>query len=354
MADQSYKVEVVDNSPRILRNDGEAISVDYSSQAFCDFLTWASLQAEPQPHFGRLPRGFYFTDRTRLVEKCKELSVLLHACADPLYLPTSGRKRHGGVDFESLGRVVANYLSPSSPIPEVLPVNYGQLWVTDALLTILKNQLADEASEIRKLSAIPVTKSFVYLDVSDFSTYDPIEQTLIVNSINQLSSEAPRVAMVNVAEAFQDIEARLCIGDGYIYCFTNPMFATFFAGMLASKIEVAVARGEVPVEFHFRMGIHTGPVYHFWDPGRNDWNYVGDGINGGSRVLEAIGKGADDLVFMSSAVRGHILASRESEIPYREIRKSLINRGRRDDKHGNKWRVYEFNHSQFAEQLRLA
>ena len=257
--------------------------------------------------------------------------MLLHAIDEhtPPYFPAMGAGHFLGDSFKTIGRVVANY---SQSIPPL----YGQFWVAESLLRQLDFALTDQGSEIWKLCAIPVTKSFVYLDVSDFSTYSPIEQTLIVNSINQLSSKAPRIAMVNVAEAFEDIEARLCIGDGYIYCFTNPMFATFFAGMLASKIEVAVARREVPVEFHFRMGIHTGPVYHFWDPGRRDWNYVGDGINGGSRVLEAIGKGADDLVFMSSAVRGHILASRESEIPYREIRKSLINRGRRDDKHGNK------------------
>ena len=113
------------------------------------------------------------------------------------------------------------------------------------------------------------------------------------------------------------------------------------------------------------MGVHVGEVYCFWDLGRGqqrnsddektddektddeirgDWNYIGDGINGGNRVLSAIGKGTDDVLFISGAVRKKLMDS-----PFTNDKKDLIdnlhNRGRRKDKHGKPWRVYEVNHT---------
>jgi len=40
------------------------------------------------------------------------------------------------------------------------------------------------------------------------------------------------------------------------------------------------AKDLLHVDFHFRIGVHVGDVYSFYDPGRKDWNYIGDGING--------------------------------------------------------------------------
>jgi hypothetical protein len=94
-------------------------------------------------------------------------------------------------------------------------------------------------------------------------------------------------------------------------------------------------------EFHFRMGLHVGPVRWFWDPRYQRWNYVGQGINGGNRVLSAIGKETDDVVFVSGDVRAAIRAEQVgSTLP-----KFMHNRGRRADKHNRLWRVYELNHS---------
>ena len=92
-----------------------------------------------------------------------------------------------------------------------------------------------------------------------------------------------------------------------------------------------------------------GLVRTFWDPGRRDWNYIGDGINGGQRVLSAIGKDADDVVFVSGQVRQRVLggalgADAHTE-PGRSVITHLQNRGRRLDKHGYPWRVYQLNHS---------
>jgi class 3 adenylate cyclase len=145
----------------------------------------------------------------------------------------------------------------------------------------------------------------------------------------------------------------LCLGDGYIFVFRSPMHATYFAAHLAALMEMLVARGLIPVEIHFRMGVHVGPVYCFWDPGRNGWNYIGEGINGGQRVFSAIGRETDDILFISSQVRQALLASSEEEPTARLILANAQNKGRRLDKHGNAWRAYEVNHTNLmAEDVR--
>ena len=141
------------------------------------------------------------------------------------------------------------------------------------------------------------------------------------------------------------MEAMICIGDGYIYVFDNPSFACVFASCLAYLIEVLVARKSVPVGYHFRMSVHADPVYSFWDPGRGGWNYIGDGINGGQRVLGAIGKDVDDVLFISSQIKQSLTANYDGTEIYSLLLNGLQNKGRRADKHGNSWRVYEVNHT---------
>jgi class 3 adenylate cyclase len=140
----------------------------------------------------------------------------------------------------------------------------------------------------------------------------------------------------------------LCIGDGYIFVIPSAVTAINFAANLAHVIEVIVAKGWAPVDFHFRMGVHCGPVYCFWDVGRRDWNYAGAGINGGNRVLQAIGKETDDVLFVSDAVRSRVIAKSDQTTFFRNLIGNLHNRGRRADKHGKLWRVFEVNHTGVA------
>jgi class 3 adenylate cyclase len=142
--------------------------------------------------------------------------------------------------------------------------------------------------------------------------------------------------------------ASICIGDGYIFVFRSAIAATAFSAYLAQLIETLVAKQMVPVEFHFRMGVHFGPVFRFWDFGRKDWNFIGDGINGGQRVLSAVGKDTDDVVFVSSQVRQRIIVENRETGFDRATLAAMLNRGRRADKHGNPWRVYEVNHTALA------
>ncbi len=101
------------------------------------------------------------------------------------------------------------------------------------------------------------------------------------------------------------------------------------------------AKQWLPVEFHFRMGVHIGDVYCFWDTGRQGWNYIGDGINGGQRVLAAVGKDSDDVIYVSDHVRRQIIHQNNGTTLYRIVLASMSSKGRRPDKHGRLWRVFE-------------
>ncbi len=235
------------------------------------------------------------------------------------------------------------------------------MWVSKQLLDEMNNELPDDTSDIRRMSSWPVQRVFVYVDVSDFSKLRALEQAIVINSLTTLSNDE-NAWDDNAWDAglekwaFENIESRLCIGDGYIFVFTRAVKATLFAARLAVKIEQLCAEQEMQPQFHFRIGLHVGPVYHFWDTGRNGWNYVGDGINGGARVLQAIGKDYDDLIFLSDAVRQAIRSEpsqREigSSVPgmiARNLMRAMRPRGRHADKHGSRWRVYELTHDLVA------
>jgi hypothetical protein len=209
----------------------------------------------------------------------------------------------------------------------------------------MPRQAFDESSEIRRISTWTVTRTFVYLDISDFSRFPPGQQTLVINSLVWLVQNGNLWSSFAGSVSFKKYEAMICVGDGYIFVFKDPLEATYFASYLARLVELMVAKKRLPVAFHFRMGVHVGPVYTFWDPGRNDWNYIGAGINGGNRVLSAIDKTYDDILYISGDVREAILAAPNTFILFDSLLKCLHNRGRRADKHGNPWRVYELNHT---------
>lgn len=173
----------------------------------------------------------------------------------------------------------------------------------------------------------------------------PGHQVLVINSIVQIVNNEYYWGFPDSRETRDDLEAMICIGDGYIFVLRDPLKAAFFAAYLAHLIEVLQANGVLLVEFHFRMGAHVGKTYSFWDPGREKWNYIGEGINGGQRVLSAIGKDTDDVLFLSAQLRKKLSAQPDPESEILSALGDVHNRGRRVDKHGNPWRVYEVNHT---------
>jgi hypothetical protein len=340
----------------VLRQPGAIqIPADFNDQRFCDFLSAAS-NMNPQPNLGLEgqlpPHCHFFAEMDRLFEHCKRFGIMI--CTSRA-LP-DGREvlEHVGcIDFAGWGHPFR-----SLPVTVARRDDEGQrslsgvacasskTFLTGSLAHALQNELlsGDESSTIRRLSTWTIDRAFVYLDVSDFSKYPPGQEVLIINSVVSVVGHPNYWDIPPALTARDSVEAKLCIGDGYIFVFKNPMLATFFAAYLARLIEILVARKALPVDFHFRMGVHFGPVYSFWDPGRNDWNYIGEGINGGQRVLEAVGKDQDDVVFVSGRVYEWLTAEDHGQPPCHQIVKALRNRGRKEDKHHNPWRVYEVDH----------
>ena len=222
--------------------------------------------------------------------------------------------------------------------------------VSNDLLSKLNADLRDDTSMIRKLSAWPIKRTFVYLDISEFTKFKNMQQALVINAIIKLVDNKKNWLWdVNGA-----IEAKLCIGDGYIFVLRDSFEACMFASGLARLIEIQNAVHAFPAldGVHFRMSVHVDYVYCFWDSGRMGFNYIGPGINGGQRVLATI-KEMDDVIYISSQVKEELdaLVANQLTNPPRHwdvllsILGTLQNKGRHTDKHHDRWRVYQMNHN---------
>jgi hypothetical protein len=377
----TYKIEK-DSQGRLsairFSADDREIPIDPSNRDYCKFLTWAANQSAPvAATFERLEKdSVYYGQEQDVIAYCKANGIVLQ-CGDygghgkhelasamqeqAIQLPFIALE-HDPDKASDSANVAGRFLfyrlyksadgeyteSGDSLDGERLPV-----FVSHSLDMRLNALLADENSEIRSVSSWPVEKTFVYVDVSDFTQYPVGRQLLIINSLIQITTDDKfwRIATDAAQSVRADQEANLCIGDGYIFVFRKPWSAVYFAGHLAALIESMIALGLLP-EFHFRMSVNTGPVYRFWDkwgPGPADgrWNYVGRGITDGERVRTAIGKEKDDVVFLSADTRKRIMGA--SCPPYaREIPSYLENRGRQKDKHEVFRRLYELNHTDWV------
>lgn len=338
-----------------------------------EFLKWNSEQDQPLDTApGVLPAGHYwFAEASQLIEHCKIEGILLF----------NGNRRDEPGAFQSIARaefpgkgtlVRLQCAEPVFDMEKGMQVRLdwfagsavemgpgalfglgpakSNLWVRETVLPELNSALQDDTSDVRKASTLPISRTFVYLDVSDFSKFPAGQQALVVNSINRIVGHDQCWDWYPAVGARQSIESRICIGDGYIFVFRFAKQAATFGCVIAYLIETLRAIPStplMPVDFHFRIGIHTGQVFCFWDPGRNDWNYTGVGINGGQRVLAAAGKEKDDVVFLSDHVRTAILSESHGHDMDLTILGALHNKGRSADKHGGMWRLYEANHTDF-------
>jgi len=336
---------------------GERWIYPTDASAWDDVDKWAADLDPPLCLADALPQCVYlFLDRGTLVDFCKRFGIMLHATGDELTRGVSVSL--GNRPWISLMRAVA--ILPEDETPRNtsgITSDLSPLCVPESLFKTLSDAFkrSDDKDPVWCISSKPVNRAFVYLDVSAFSKYAPGQEALIINTLVRLVNE-PRYWNSSVVGAvLQTKEAALCIGDGYIYAFTDALDAAVFAGWLAELIQQLVAwrrrLGPVglPVAFHFRMGVHYGPVYRFWDPGRENWNYIGEGINGGNRVLSVIDKKYDDIVFISDEVVEEFIARGSLSGLHASVRNCLENRGREEDKHGKPWRVYLLNHTKLCE-----
>lgn len=329
---------------RIIKADGAQIHPDADDSEYCRFLTWQSSQPDVGSCIGfeTLRKGIYFAQPGELHDHLKCNAIMLYADDKG----GVGITTAGAFPFESELKFYQLHHCVVQKGPEgqgdSVRSQPSSLYVGSNLLQRLADDLTDEDSTTRKLSSLPVNKTFVYVDISDFSKHSAAHQALIINALVKITTDASYWFNSPYGNrSHNELEASLCIGDGYIFVSRRSTSGVLFAAYLARLIESLVARKHVP-EFHFRIGVHTGEVYRFWDWGRGgveadgtthgDWNYIGDGINIGQRIISAIGSGMDDVVFASAETRQALEG--DAEHPAAEMLPHLHNRGRRADKHG--------------------
>lgn len=323
---------------------------------------WADSQSPPLDLKGDFPSmAVVFFDKRTFADYCRLNGVMLFATEAGLtgIDPVS----YGGQEWVAPRVAVAVRPEDEGPKnPAGITSDFSLLWVPRSLFETMSSIVKDgnEDDDIYRVSSRSVKRAFVYLDISGFSKYPPGQEALIINTLVRLTSDVGAWMDSGGAshQALESVEAQLCIGDGYIYVFPDALKATLFASWMAELIQQLVAHREqnesdrrrLPVSFHFRIGIHYGPVYRFWDPGRKSWNYIGDGINGGNRVLSVIDKKYDDVVFISDAVANEFIARAPHDGIYKRVRNCLESRGRQEDKHGKGWRVFLLNHTKLCEE----
>jgi hypothetical protein len=198
---------------------------------FRDVQTWAATLNPPLDLNGEFPPGaVVFFDRDTLADYCRRYGTMLYTTAVGFM---RGEDRNcGNRDWVSLMRAVAIRPEDEGPQnPAGIRSDCTLLWVPTTLFETLSDVFAhgNEQDPLWCVSSHPVKRAFVYLDVSGFSKYPPGQEALVVNSLVWLTSDLGFWSYEPAAEALRDLEAQLCIGDGYIYVFRIPLMATFFA-----------------------------------------------------------------------------------------------------------------------------
>jgi hypothetical protein len=191
--------------------DDRQLPIDPDDREYCKFLTWAATQSPPiAATFERLEKGsVYLGQEADVVAYCKEHGVVLlcgvytgggkHQLASPTSVEhsvpvsvnhdplktTNSAGAPGRFLFYRLYKAADGQYTESGGAADCERL---QVFVSHSLDVRLNALLADENSEIRALSTWPVEKTFVYVDVSDFSTHPVGRQQLIINSLIQITT----------------------------------------------------------------------------------------------------------------------------------------------------------------------
>ena len=126
-------------------------------------------------------------DADSLIHYCKQLGSMLYA-------PNGS---FPGGEYLTLARNKFHYLkrmqAQSDGNAGIGPSYHFPFLVSESVLEELNGHMKEDRSDARRISSWPIERTFVYLDVSDFSKEPPGREALIVNSI---------VGVVNAASIF--------------------------------------------------------------------------------------------------------------------------------------------------------
>lgn len=331
-------------SVRILSGEPEEIDISVMSPELREFLVWVVKRNDWQDvvTFPNFTRSFWCVDSLEeFIDTCKATHITPHTT--PAEFPYDLMLE--STPFEvRVGSTVHQF----AHFKILEPKEHGWRREAPFCLTAEALKSVNSSLELQELSILQVVgsqidRTFVYVDISDFSTSDEITQLLLLNKLNACAFKRWMWVRDEVVRQYVKAEASMCIGDGYIFVFADAWSAVAFAAALAATLEGS--HDDVQsVKVHFRIGVHTGPVRWFWEndvQGGGRWNYVGAGINDARRVLEAIGPDKDDVVYLSAASR---LAVRGNSGDLSDGIEYMANRGRHRDKHKHFHRLYELDH----------
>ena len=219
-----------------------------------------------------------------IVEICKDMGLFL--CAEPGRGVTGELHNRGGIRYYRLhlGVPASEQMSNKPGYSDGMEQGSSIIWVAQELHREIWSSAKTTCRTFGESARGRSSQRFVYIDVSDFSRHKPGTQVHIVSSLVRIVRIDGYWLSGYGRYAREGLESMICIGDGYIYVFRKPSHAVMFAGYLAHLIEHLSAIDRLQgMDIHFRAGVHTGDVYCFWDFGRDRWNYIGAGINGGQR-----------------------------------------------------------------------
>lgn len=227
------------------------------------------------------------------------------------------------------------------------------IYVSKPLFASLqKDMKEDDQSDVFRLSQAKLVRTFVYFDISAFSSMSAKNQYYAMTFVTK--------CLDHFETTYQGYkyETRLCIGDGYILVFKRPTDACVFASILGVVMDRGEPKRRIGLEINFRIGIHMGKVRCYWDKRlgtKGGWNYVGDAINGGQRIVAMVKDDKlDNAIYISSQVYRVCYPSgtqsRETDLG-QKITSCCLNRGTHEDKHHNAWRVYQLNHAACAQEI---
>ena len=132
----------------------------------------------------------YFDDKDKLVKYCKEHGIMLFV--DNLR-PLETRKIAVASEKERDGQTWFEYAKAGYEYPPTEPVIDGLKEVPSGIVVspdlhgALLHDIQNDCDDIRRLSSWPIERTFVYVDISNFSSYVPAQQAIVINDLIQLT-----------------------------------------------------------------------------------------------------------------------------------------------------------------------
>ncbi len=178
-----------------------------------------------------------------LINHCKNKSIILgvDGTVHPSRVHVNAQSLENGVQVFELMVAFATDANSWTHGMHLRGIDWIQsgLMVSNELLRQINNELSNPDSDIRRLSSWPIEQSFVYFDISDYTTMPHSHQLMAITYLNELLDDTVRRGRYSQLRSL--VETKLSIGDGFIFVVGEAMIAAEFAAHLANLIENAVA-----------------------------------------------------------------------------------------------------------------